>query len=246
MPTQRNIIREKVWIELKKYSLPDSRFHYNFAEFIADYEGSEKSIKDLTELNIYRKANILFITPDNNLVKLREISVKDNKLIIMPTYGIKRGFLTIQKDDVPTGQETFASTLDGMEKFARPISLEEIAKIKQLDLMVTGASIITHSGIRFGKGHGFFDLEWAMMREINVVNEETPIVAMAHDCQIVDMDLIPADHDTIVDYIITPTRTIHVSTKLQKPKKIDWNILPKEMRESIPPLQKLYQKNKGK
>ena len=32
----------------------------------------------------------------------------------------------------------------------------------KIDLMLTGASAVSKNGVRFGKGHGFFDLEWGM------------------------------------------------------------------------------------
>lgn len=30
-------VRERVWSELRKVAVPDSRFHLDFGEFIADY-----------------------------------------------------------------------------------------------------------------------------------------------------------------------------------------------------------------
>jgi len=70
-----------------------------------------------------------------------------------------------------------------------------------------------------GKGHGFFDLEWAMMRKIGLADEETDVVAVVHDVQVVDdiagQDLA-AEHDTIVDAIITPTRTIDIESTPSK------------------------------
>ncbi len=246
MRNQRDEARKTVWKELIKVALPDSRFHYNFNEFIADYRGSEHATKLLTTLPEYQQAENLLITPDNNLTHLRVKAIADNKLTIMPTYGIVRGFLKITRQHVPQNQEAFAATLDGMDKFAESISLEEISKLSRLDLMVTGASAITSDGIRFGKGHGYFDLEWAMMREIGVVNENTPVVAFVHDCQLVDFQLDLAPHDTIVDFIITPTKKIEVISAHPKPAGIDWSKLPDEMRENIPPLNWLYQRDQKK
>lgn len=246
MENTRNLAREQVWQELRKVAFPDSRFHYNFAEFIPNYEGGDDAVRRLVELPVFELAQTVLITPDNNLNALRVAAVEVGKQVIMPTYSIARGFLQISREDVPLGQEVFASTLDGMDRFARPISLEEIALQGELDLLVTGASVITLDGIRFGKGHGFFDLEWAMMREIGVVGQETPVAAVAHDCQVVDISLNPDRHDTIVDYIITPTKTIHVSSPYVKPAGIEWDILPEYMRLGIPPLQQLYERSAAK
>ena len=37
---------------------------------------------------------------------------------------------------------------------------------------------ITPSGIRFGKGHGYFDLEWAMLYTKGIVDLNVPVVAV--------------------------------------------------------------------
>lgn len=243
MNNARNSVREQVWRQLRSVALPDSRFHYNFAEFIPNYEGGEQAVLRVTQLPVFQQAHKILITPDNNLNALRQAAIGAGKLIIMPTYSIARGFLRVTREDVPPGQEMFASTLDGMDRFANPISLEEIAALGKLDFLVTGASVITHDGIRFGKGHGFFDLEWAMMCEIGVVDQQTPVAAVAHDCQVVDLALKPDRHDTIVDTIITPTRTIQVSSPFIKPTGIEWEILPQEMRRRIPPLQQLFERS---
>src|SRR5258708_22383406 len=41
LPTSREAIRQRVWADLRHVARPDSRFHWDFAEFITDYEGSE-------------------------------------------------------------------------------------------------------------------------------------------------------------------------------------------------------------
>lgn len=238
----RNEARKKIWEELRKVAKPDSRFHWNFAEFIADYEGSDKGAELIRDLEVYKKAQVIFITPDNNMEKLREFTYKDKKTLLTTTYGINRGFQVIYPGDVPEGKEELATTLDGMEKFMKPISLQEIKeKLGKVDLLVTGASAITPSGIRFGKGHGYFDLEWAMLWEIQVVDLKTPVIAVGHDCQVVDVDIEVTPHDTIVDYIVTPTKVINVNTNIPKPSQgVIWDKLEDGMIENIPPLRELY------
>jgi len=239
----RNEARKKVWEELRKVAKPDSRFHWNFAEFIADYEGSDKGAEFIRNLDIYKNARVIFITPDNNMERLREFAIKDKKTLLTTTYGINRGFQVIYPGDVPEGMEELATTLDGMEKFMKPISLKEIkAKLEKVDLLVTGASAITPSGIRFGKGHGYFDLEWAMLWEIQAVDSKTPVIAAGHDCQVVDIDIEITPYDTIVDYIVTPTRVINTNSNIPKPSQgVIWGKLEQGMIENIPPLKELYE-----
>jgi len=239
---KKDYIREKVWKELIKYAKPDSRFHFNFAEFIPDFEGSEKCVEKIRMLDIYKNAKLIFITPDNCLERLREVCLRDNKPFIMPTYGIRRGFVYLSRELVPLGMEEYASTLDGAERFGKYVSLADIMKLGKIDFLVTGASVVDVNGVRYGKGHGYFDLEWAMLREIGVVDDNTPIIAVVHDCQVIDENIEASSYDTIVDYIITPTKIIKVKRKMNKPQGIDWEKLPKEMLDEIPPLQELKDK----
>ena len=100
----------------------------------------------------------------------------------------------------------------------KPISLKEIKeKLEKVDMLVTGASAVTPSGVRFGKGHGYFDLEWAMLWEIQSVNPETPVIAVGHDCQVADIEIETTPYDTIVDYIVTPTKVIKIDFSRPKP-----------------------------
>jgi len=232
-------IREKVWRKLIKVAKPDSRFHWNFAEFIPDFKGSERCADQIRSMDVYVNAEVVFITPDNCLQKLREYAIMDGKKIIMPTYGIKRGFLILHRGLVPEGKEDFASTLDGADIYGKPVTLLQLKNMGKVDLLVTGASAVNMKGVRYGKGHGYFDLEWAMLREIGVVGEETPIIAVIHDCQLVEESIEASPYDTIVDYIITPSRTIKVENRPPKPRGIDWNKLPQDFIREIPPLKEL-------
>jgi 5-formyltetrahydrofolate cyclo-ligase len=98
-------------------------------------------------------------------------------------------------------------------------------------------------GIRFGKGHGFFDLEWGMFSEIGVVDESTPLAAVVHDVQVVDDQLELGPTDVVVDYIATPSRLIEINRHHQRPTGIQWRLLQNHMIESIPPLRDLQSQN---
>jgi 5-formyltetrahydrofolate cyclo-ligase len=231
--------RAHVWSELIKVAKPDSRYHFDFNEFIPDFDGSDEATARLTGMEIYRNASTVFITPDNCLEKLRAQTVRDGKTQIVSTYGIRRGLVELRPDHVPQGLEEYATLLDAIETLGRHISLNELKEQYQIDLIVTGASTVSATGVRFGKGHGFFDLEWAFLYKIGVVDTQTPIVAFVHDCQVVDVDLEPSPFDTVCDYIVTPTRTIQVADAQKPTAGVIWDKLEHGMMEAIPPLQEL-------
>ena len=234
--------RLMIWEELRKVAYPDSRFSWDFNEFIADYEGSDLCADLLCQQDFYRSAKVIFITPDNNLTTFRERAIRDGKIILMTNYGITRGVFMLRPEWVPEGKEELASTLDGVQKFWKHMTLKRIREeVGNIDFLVTGASAITPAGLRFGKGHGYFDLEWAMFYTIGAVNLDTPVVAVGHDCQVVDVDVEARIYDTAIDYIITPTRVIRTRNEFPKPTRgILWSMLAPGMKEQIPPLQELW------
>ena len=240
--TDRNTSRVKVWKELIAVARPDSRFHFDFSEFITDFEGSDLATNRLIAMDIYQKADVLFITPDNCLELLRAQAVRDQKVLLMTSYGIRRGFIELLPKDVPKGMEDWAILLDVIERVGHHISLEEIQqRYPHIDLLVTGGSAVNREGARFGKGHGFFDIEWASLYSLGVVDVQTPIVDLVHDCQIIDEPLDISLFDTICDYIVTPTQTIHVSNPQKPTGGIYWDRLAPGMMENISILKELQE-----
>lgn len=234
--------RLEIWSKLRKVAKPDSRFSWTFSEFITDYEGSEDGAMLISSMDIYKNAKVIFITPDNNLEKLREIAFKDKKTVIMTNYGITRGFFMIKPGDIPEGKEEMASLLDGVGRFWKHKTLKELkAEISKIDMMVTGSSAITLSGIRFGKGHGYFDLEWAMTYTYGLVDVNTPVIGVGHDCQVVDVEVEPSPFDTAIDWIVTPTQIIKTRHEYKKPTYgIIWELLDPNMKRDIPPIQEAW------
>jgi 5-formyltetrahydrofolate cyclo-ligase len=244
-PSSKEIIQQRVWNDLRHVARPDSRFHWNFTEFIADYEGSDVGAQRIRELPAWQVSNLMFITPDNNLEEVRRAAMEDGKPFVMSTYGIARGFLYLDPSLIPADCYGWAATLDGMDRFAKPMGLAELTRLGKFDLLVTGAAAISTNGIRFGKGHGYFDLEWAMFSETPCLTENPLVVCAVHDCQIVDLDLIGSEFDTHVDLIITPTQTIIIPAEHgHRPGRVVWEHLETGIVEHIPPLQELQKLQK--
>jgi 5-formyltetrahydrofolate cyclo-ligase len=109
--------------------------------------------------------------------------------------------------------------------------------------MVTGTGAINHKGLRFGKGHGFFDLEWAMLYSIGMVDASTQTVAVVHECQVLDEELRGEEWDTGCDFVVTNERVIAVDEASKPSCGILWDKLAEGMIDDIEPLSEL--KNMG-
>ncbi len=236
---QPRVIRQRIWDSLKAVARPDTRFHLSFSEFIPDFEGVEQATDRIVDLAAWKDCQLAFVTPDNSMTELRRRLIVEGKAFVMSTYNMQRGFLYMEPGIVPPQAAPFAAWLDGMEHFARSINLAELTEIGRFDFLATGASAVTKDGIRFGKGHTYFDLEWGMFTDLGLVDEKTPVVAIVHDVQVVDDHLNASETDIQVDYIATPSRLATVERRSRRPRGIKWDRLTRNEIVEIPPLKEL-------
>ncbi|ATZ57539.1 hypothetical protein BCIN_15g01080 [Botrytis cinerea B05.10] len=238
--THKSQIREKVWEELRHVAIPDSRFDHDYSSFICDFVGSNDAGRHLISLDCYISAETIFIAPDNCLQELRCQALKDGKIVICTTYGIRRGFFLLNPKEIPERKWEVASYLDGMERYGRHVTLTAIrSEGLRIPLMVTGTGAINYKGLRFGKGHGFFDLEWGMLYSIGAVNKDTKTIALVHECQVLEEEFKGDQWDAGCDYVITNKRIITVAGAAKPGYGIIWDKLDRGMLEDIESLREL-------
>jgi 5-formyltetrahydrofolate cyclo-ligase len=226
-------LRRVVWRRLAEVARPDSRFGWDFASFIPDFDGSERCTDAIAGLPEYQAARTVVIMPDNNLESLRRRALADRKRALVCTYALARGFILLDGRSVAPGDRALAATLDGMERFGPALSYRELCAVGRVDLVVTGAAAVTRQGVHFGKGHGYFDIEWGLLGEIGLVGQGTPVVASVHSCQVVDEPVPHAVFDVTVDVIVTPEETVRCRG-LPRPAGLLWDRLPRDFPGSRP------------
>lgn len=226
-------LRRVVWRRLADVALPDSRFGFDFASFVPDFEGSDRCTEAVARLPEYESARIVVVTPDNNLESLRRRALADGKRMLVCTYALARGFVLLDGRVLAAGDRPLAATLDGMERFGSALSYRELCAVGEVDLVVTGAAAVTREGVHFGKGHGYFDIEWGLLREMGLAVAGTPVVASVHGCQVVDEPVPHAVFDATVDAIVTPEEIIRCHP-LAKPAGLFWDRLPRDFADSRP------------
>ncbi|AJY45479.1 5-formyltetrahydrofolate cyclo-ligase [Martelella endophytica] len=236
---QQPVNRQRIWEKMKEVAVPDTRLHLDFSEFIPDFKGSaQATARIIGERSIWH-SGLAFVTPDNSTTEFRQCMIEAGIPFVMASYNMRRGFLYLAPGSVPKGAERYASWLDGMEHFAKPITLAELADLGKFDVLVTGASAVSTDGLRFGKGHFFLDLEWAMFTDMGLMQETTPVAAIVHDYQVVEDRLSVGETEFAIDLIATPTRMIRVDRSAKRPRGVRWDrITPREI-EEIPSLREL-------
>jgi 5-formyltetrahydrofolate cyclo-ligase len=218
-------IRRMVWDHLVEVARPDSRFDLDISSFVPDFDGSEKCAEAVRALDGYTQAATVFITPDNSLETLRSRALGDGKTVIVPTYGLRRGFVQLDGQAIPLASHPTAATLDGMERHGRRLSLADLRQAAPVGLVVTGAVAVTVQGLHVGSGTGYFDLEWGLLRHLGLATPQTRVAAVVHPCQIVDAPIRPAPHDAVVDTIVTPDSVTACQPRLPKPDGLFWDEL---------------------
>ncbi|OGM01918.1 hypothetical protein A2115_00260 [Candidatus Woesebacteria bacterium GWA1_41_8] len=240
---QKQEIREKVTRLLleNRIAIPDPVFHLSLDHYIADFEDSYQATQRLIHLPEWQRSHRIFVTPDRSTQLARETAIKEGKEIVVTTYGICRGAVLLTRDLVPEGQEAFAATLDGMERFARPLTkVRDIQEAGKIDAMLTGALAISRAhGGRTGKGAGWFDAEWIMWRKMGLTHPDTPVIGIVHDVQVVNDTFSLAPWDALVGTIVTPTRVLKTPQR-QQPEEIYWEVITPDWLNAIPIMVELY------
>jgi 5-formyltetrahydrofolate cyclo-ligase len=224
---------------MRAVARPDSRFAYDLTSFIPDFPGSELFRSKLGDLPCYQGDGPVFVTPDNCLQDLKAGLIASGRPLLQ-TVAVAIGFHYTPPGRVAPGDARFAGTLDGALLLAEKLDLDAVRRLGPLDFVVTGACAVDpRTGVRFGKGHGFFDTEWALLSELGLVSPATPVIICVHDFQLVETGLTPSPHDTAGDWILTPARTIHVPDRHLNPTGVRWDIVDAQRLADIEPLRQL-------
>lgn len=105
--------------------------------------------------------------------------------MLTPQPRLRTGFFSVL-DSSMLSPSTIneACTSVGVAKYGKQIGLDEIIKV---DLIVIGSVAVNpKTGARLGKGEGFAELEYGMLRYMGAIDDSTPVVTSVHDCQLVD------------------------------------------------------------
>ncbi|XP_041314807.1 methenyltetrahydrofolate synthase domain-containing protein isoform X3 [Pyrgilauda ruficollis] len=217
-------IREKVWEHLEASGL---------ADFPRPVRGRIPNFKE------FRAARTVKINPDAPQRNARFLTLEARKTLLVPTPRLRSGLFNRIVPPPGATKEMLrrCATSQGVRDYSVPVGLDGKA---QVDLVVVGSVAVSEKGWRIGKGEGYADMEYAMMVSMGAVQEDTPVVTIVHDCQVLDIaEELLGDHDLTVDYILTPTRTIQTNCKRPKPQGIMWHKVSSEMLGKIPILKTL-------
>jgi 5-formyltetrahydrofolate cyclo-ligase len=155
---------------------------------------------------VWRDARCIKVNPDSPQLHVREAALARGIRVYVPTPRLKGGFNLLDPDAIPADKFHEAAALKSMPAWSVAVALEDMP---QLDAIVTGCAAVTAGGKRAGKGEGYSDLEYAILRELGF--DAVPVATTVHDVQVVT-DFPIEDNDIPLSVICTPTRTLRVET----------------------------------
>jgi 5-formyltetrahydrofolate cyclo-ligase len=203
---------------------------------IPNVKDADAAAARLSETPECAAASVVKVNPDAPQRGVRFRALKQGKVLLMPTPRLREGFLLLDPARTPGNRLFAASSISGAFTLAQPIGLGELPHI---DLLVFGSVAVTDEGDRVGKGEGYAELEFAVLRTLGRVPEDVFIATTVHDAQVVDA--IPREaFDVPLDLVCTPTRTIRAAQRGPRPEGVLWDYLPAERRAEMPILEELY------
>ncbi|QQA41763.1 5-formyltetrahydrofolate cyclo-ligase [Pelagovum pacificum] len=184
------------------HPLPDPRFGLDFDAFIPGFAEADEAAAYLLEHAPPPADALVHVTPDNSLQPLRARLLASGHPLLMPTYGLMRGFLRI--DPAEGHGALHRSWLEGAEHYGDLVSLEELQAGPKVMAHYVGAAAVALNGVRFGMGHRYFDTEFALMVEAGITAADASVVVLVHPEQVHHAHLDAPDHEVRATLIAMP------------------------------------------
>jgi 5-formyltetrahydrofolate cyclo-ligase len=203
---------------------------------VPNFVGAEHAAQLLCELPMWKRARVVKINSDAPQLAIRRAALRDGKIVYvaLPRLRSERCFIELDPEKLGT-KVLRVGSLKGAMQFGRLIPPQEM---RPVDLIVCGSLAVTRQGARVGRGGGFGDLEYALLRTEGKIREYTPILTTIHPLQITDDRLPMRGHDIPVDFLVTPDQVIAAPSLHPRPRGVIWEILREDKIQSIPLLRK--------
>ncbi|ELZ45626.1 5-formyltetrahydrofolate cyclo-ligase [Halorubrum coriense DSM 10284] len=239
----KQAVREAVWDAFDEGD--QARFPFPPHDRIPNFAGADAAAERLAATTAWDAAATLKANPDAPQLPVRRAALRAGKTVYVaqPRLRDPNPFLRLDPAEIPPDEIDDATTVSGISEYGTPTAPEDVARV---DLIVAGSVGVATDGARIGKGEGYSDLEWAVLREIDAVDADTTVATTVHELSVLDgpesavgadADLpTPDAHDVPLDLVVTPERTVRTETSYARPDGVDWDALDAEKLSEIPVL----------
>ncbi|WP_232686318.1 5-formyltetrahydrofolate cyclo-ligase [Halobacterium zhouii] len=233
----KQALRERVWDDLEESG--EARFPFPPHGRIPNFAGASDAADLLAAQPEWEGADTVKANPDAPQLPARRRALRDGKTVYMavPRLRDEKCFLELDPDRIDPEEYDAAPALSNVDDYADQVRPDALPHV---DLVLSGSVVVTAAGARVGKGEGFSDLEFAILSDLGLVDDETTVATTVHERQVVDSgEVTPDAHDVPMDLVVTPERVIRTDSEYDRPAGVDWDALDEEQIEEMPVLERL-------
>src|SRR5438309_107685 len=226
-------IRQKVWQTIQREGA--ARFPGALGR-VPNFAGAERAAQLLREMAVWRRALVVKVNPDAPQLPVRRLALAEGKILYMAVPRLRTEKCFVEIDPQRLGKKAaLAASISGACRWGRAVSPREM---RPVDLIVCGSVAVGRDGARLGKGGGFSDLEYGLLREEGKVRELTPVVTTIHPLQLILYKIPMLPHEVYIDFIVTPNEVVATRSVYPRPRGIYWDLLRAMKINAIPILRK--------
>jgi 5-formyltetrahydrofolate cyclo-ligase len=223
--------RQAVWDRLQQNGL--ARFPFPPHGRIPNFKGAPEAARRLFEVEPWKSAKRLKINPDAPQRFVREEALRRGIMVYVPSPRLRQGFVRLDPQKIPSDKLRDAAALSRAKRWAEAVPVHALP---EMDAIVCGSVAVTRDGRRCGKGEGYSDLEYAILRELG--HPPVPVATTVHSVQVVER--FPRDPtDLPLSLLVTPEETIRIRHPPAAPTGIDWDRLTEADLTEMPVLRDL-------
>jgi 5-formyltetrahydrofolate cyclo-ligase len=228
----KQAIRERIWDDLEESGT--ARFPFPPHDRISNFAGADEAAERLAAADEWAAAETVKANPDAPQLPVRRAALRAGKTVYVAVPRLRDAKPFLELDPERIDDEDAATTVGGIGEYGDPVDPDAMPSV---DLIVSGSVAVDEAGGRIGKGEGYSDLEFALLRAFDAVDADTAVVTTVHERQVIDA--VPTDaHDVPIDLVVTPERTVRTGGG-DRPDGIDWAALSAERLAEIPVLERL-------
>ncbi|MFB6160496.1 MAG: 5-formyltetrahydrofolate cyclo-ligase [Haloferacaceae archaeon] len=230
----KQALRERVWDELEESG--EARFPFPPHGRIPNFAGAADAADRLADRAVWADADVVKSNPDSPQRPVRRRALEAGKTVYVAVPRLRDEQCFLRLDPAEIDDLDHATTIGGAADLGTRVGPEGMAPV---DLVVSGSVAVNGRGARVGKGEGYSDLEFAVLREFGLVDDATTTVTTVHERQFVDEAVPTTPHDVPIERVVTPERSVDTGTPDEKPAGVAWDDLADDRIDAIPILKRL-------